>query len=395
MTKRSSNNKGLNRRKFFSVLTAGSVSAVLLPANLGKLFAQEKAEEAKPETNIADAMKHPRTSTSMPGKYPSSVVKVDHENCITEDKPDQEAAYKMINSGMLALTGVESIKEAWSKFVKPGEVIGLKLNPVAGKMLSTSHAVTKAMIKHLVEAGIPKENIVLWDRREFQLHEAGFTKEEYPGVKIRGTEIRDEEGSFYNKDGVQYGEEMLDKDWYYWADVDGEYDEYTLPYMINDGKYSYFSKICTKEVDKIINIPILKNAGSSITLCLKNLGYGVISNTGRLHEKLWGETSAEVCAFPPVRDKVVLNIVDGIKGCYNGGPGANPQFITEYKTMLFGSDAVAVDRVGYEIVLNKRIEEKIQEADKPKARRFMDDANKLGLGESDIEKIKLREIKLV
>jgi len=394
MTQKSSNKKGLNRRKFFSVLTTSSVGAVLLPGNIGSLFAQEKAEDAKPETNIADAMKHPRTSTSMPGKYPSSVVKVYKENCISDNKPDEDAAYKMITSGMLALTGEQSIKEAWSNFVNPDEVIGLKLNPVAGKMLSTSHAVTKAMIKHLVEAGIPKENIVLWDRREFQLHEAGFTNEEYPGVKIMGTEIRDEEGSFYNKDGIQYGEEMLDKEWYYWADVDGKYDEYTLPYMINDGKYSYFSKICTKEVDKIINIPILKNAGSSVTLCLKNLGYGVISNTGRLHEKLWGETSAEVCAFPPVRDKVVLNIVDGIKGCFNGGPGANPQYITEYKTMLFGSDAVAVDRVGYEIVLKKRIEEKIQEADKPKSRRFMDDANKLGLGESDIEKIKLREIKL-
>ncbi|MCD4678863.1 MAG: DUF362 domain-containing protein [Bacteroidales bacterium] len=383
----------MNRRKFFSVLTAGSVGAFLLPANIGKLFAQDTADK-KPETNIADALKHPRTSTSMPGKHPSSVVKVYHENCLSDNHSDQEAAYEMITNGMLALTGEESIKKAWSNFVQPDEIIGLKLNPVAGKMLSTSHEVVKATIKHLEEAGIPRGNIMLWDRREFQLHEAGFTEENYPGIKIRGTEIKDKEDSFYNKDGILYGEEMIDKDWYYWADVEGKYDEHTLPYMVNEGKYSYFSKICTKEVDKIINIPILKNAGSSITLCLKNLGYGVISNTGRLHEKLWGETSAEVCAFPPVRDKVVLNIVDGIKGCFNGGPAANPQFITEYKTMLFGSDAVAVDRVGYEIILAKRIEEKIQEADKPKSRQFMEYANELGLGESDIEKIKLKEIKL-
>ena len=394
MTQKSSNNKGLNRRKFFNILTAGGIGAVLLPGNIGKMFAQD-AEEQKPKTNIEEALKHPRTSSSMPGRYPSSVVKVTHENCITDDQPDQEAAYKMITEGMLALTGASSIKEAWKEFVSPEEIIGLKLNPVAGKLLSTSHAVTKATIKHLEEAGILRKNIVLWDRREFQLHEAGFTEEEYPGIKISGTEIKDKEGSFYNKEGVQYGELMLDKDWYYWADVEGKYDEYTLPYMINEGKYSYFSKICTKEVDKIINMPILKNAGSSITLCMKNLGYGVISNTGRLHEKLWGETSAEVCVFPPVRDKVVLNIVDGIKGCFNGGPGANPQYICEYKTMLFGSDAVAVDRVGYDIVLKKRIAEDIQEEDKPRSRQFMEYANKLGLGESDIEKIRLKEIKMV
>lgn len=394
MTQNTSNKKGLNRRKFFGMLTAGGIGAVVLPSNVGKLFAQEKSDEKKPETNIEDALKHPRTSKSMPGKFPSTVVKVFHENCISNNIPDEDAAYKMITSGIIALTGNSDIKEAWREFVGPDEIIGLKLNPVAGKLLSTSHAVTKATIKHLEEAGIPRKNIVLWDRREFQLHEAGFTEEEYPGMRILGTEIKDKEGSFYNKDGVQYGELMLDKEWYFWADVEGKYDEYTLPYMINEGKYSYFSKICTQEVDKIINIPILKNAGSSITLCMKNLGYGVISNTGRLHEKLWGETSAEVCAFPPVRDKVVLNIVDGIKGCYNGGPGANPQYICDYKTMLFGSDAVAVDRIGYEIVLKKRIEEGIQEEDKPKSRKFMEDAKKLGLGEADIEKIKLKEIKL-
>jgi hypothetical protein len=80
----------------------------------------------------------------------------------------------------------------------------------------------------------------------------------------------------------------------------------------------------------------MKNAGASITLCLKNLGYGVITNTSRLHSTLWAETSAQVCAFPPVRDKVVLNIADGIKGCYDGGPGANPQFFTDYKMLLLG-----------------------------------------------------------
>ncbi len=147
-------------------------------------------------------------------------------------------------------------------------------------------------------------------------------------------------------------------------------------------------------VDKIINIPILKNAGSSVTLCLKNLAYGVVSNTSRLHKDLWAETTAEVCAFPPIRDKVVLNILDGLKGCYNGGPGANPQFITNYNTLLLGSDAVAVDRVGYEIVIKKRIEEGIQKEDSAKGKNFLELAAKLDLGEADLEKIQLNSIEL-
>ena len=182
--------------------------------------------------------------------------------------------------------------------------------------------------------------------------------------------------------------------WYYFADVEGEYDSHTLPYMVNEGKHSYFSKICTQDVDKIINIPILKNAGGSVTLALKNVAFGAVSNTSRLHKDLWAETCAEVPAFPPLRDKVVLNIIDGIKGCFNGGPGANPQFFTWYKDILIATDPVAVDRIGYEIVIKKRIEKKIQKKGNPKDRQFLEMAKDLKLGECDLEKIDLLKIKL-
>jgi uncharacterized protein (DUF362 family) len=168
-----------------------------------------------------------------------------------------------------------------------------------------------------------------------------------------------------------------------------KYDAYTLPYMINEGEESYFTKIVTKELDKIINIPILKNAGANVTLCLKNLAFGCISNTSRLHAKFWNQTVAEVPAFPPIRDKVVLNIVDGIKGCYNGGPGANPQFFTYYKDILIGTDPVAVDRVGYDIVIKKRIEMGLQKEDTGSGIVTLKMANAMGLGEFETEKINL------
>lgn len=385
----------LGRRNFFRIAAAGSLGAAIMPPVLIQdLNAQEKPKTEKPATNIADAMKYPRTQNSMPGKYPGKVIRVNHPRCVVENEPVETAAYDMIAAAMLALTGAKSLKEAWLQFVSPGEVIGLKVNPVAGKLLSTSHAVTKSVVKQLIETGIPEKDIVIWDRRQFQLEEVGFDNGNYPGIAIKGTEIKDADGSFIDKDGVMYGEKMIDKDWYYWADYEEEYDAYTMPYMLNGGKYSYFSKICTQEVDKIINLPILKNAGTSVTLCLKNLAYGAITNTGRLHKHLWSETSAEVCAFPPIRDKVVLNIVDGIKGCFDGGPGANPQFICNYNTILVGSDPVAVDRAGYDIVIAKRIEEGVQEEELPRGRRFMELAEGLGLGVADPEKIIVEEINI-
>jgi len=378
----------LNRRKFFTILGAGSAAFAVKPLSL--LASELTSVQEKPSTNINEAGKTPRNEWSMPGKYPGRVIHIKNASAVVNDEPVETAAYLMIEKAMLELTGQKSLKKAWRQFVSPGETVGLKVNPVAGKLLSTSHAVVKSVVKQLNESGIHGEDIIIWDRREMELKDTGFTSENYPGIRIMGTEQQDEKGSFYDNDGKLYGERNIDRECFYWADVEGEYDSETIPYMVNGGKYSYFTRIVTKQVDKIINIPILKNAGGSITNALKNLAFGSVSNTGRLHTKLWNETCAEVCAFPPLRDKVVLNICDGLRGCFNGGPAANPQFICNYNSILASSDPVAMDRIGYDIIAAKRIAEGIMKTSSAGSQTFLTMASDLGLGISDKEKIDLR-----
>jgi uncharacterized protein (DUF362 family) len=382
----------LNRRKFFTILGAGGAALAIKPLS-GKTSVLMQTS-SKPATNISDAVKTARTSSSMPGKFPGKVVVVKNKNAVVDNMPVEAVAYMMLQKSMLELTGQKNLKKAWRMFVSPGEKIGLKVNPVAGKLLFTSHAVVKSVVKQLTESGIDKKDIIIWDRREMELKDTGFTRDNYPGITIRGTELQDEKGSFTDENGKLYGERNIDKEWYYWADVEGEYDAETMPYMVNGGKFSYFTKIVTQEIDKIINIPILKNAGGSITNAMKNLAFGSVSNTGRLHAKLWNDTCAEVCAFAPLRDKVVLNICDGLRGCFNGGPGANPQFICNYNSMLVSSDPVAIDRIGYDIIAEKRIAEGLQKAPVPESLTFLTMATDLGLGVSDKIKINLRVIEM-
>ena len=383
----------MDRRKFFKHLSVGGLGIALSPVVKGAIPKGLFERQDIPENNFGDAKAIPRTANSMPGLYPGKVVKADHSACVIDGAPVEAAAYEMLKASMLALTGAATLKEAWLKFVGPKDIIGLKVNPVAGKILTTSHAVTKSIIKQLEEAGIPRSNLVIWDRREMQLHETGYTEENYPGIRITGTECEDANGGHYDTNGKLYSEGRVDKNQYIYADIEGVYDAQTLPFMVNGGKYSYFTKICTEQVDKIINVPILKNAGATTTLCLKNLAFGSISNTGRLHGNLWHETCAYTCAFPPLRDKVVLNIVDGFIGCFEGGPAANPQFICQYNTMLVGSDPVAVDRIGHEIVIKKRIEEGIQASDRGESSyKFIMMAQELKLGVGDRERIELKEI---
>jgi Domain of unknown function (DUF362) len=382
----------MDRRKFFTVLGAGST---FIASNPVLAVANEAIQDKpKPATNIGELSKYPRTNDSMPGKYPGRVVLVKNMNSVAGDEPVEEIAYQMLKKSMLELTGQKDLEKAWRIFVSPGEKIGLKVNPVAGKILSTSHAVVKSVVKQLTESGISRSDIMIWDRRDMELKDTGFTQDNYPGILIKGTEFQDEKGSFTDKEGKLYGEKNIDREWYFWADVEGEYDAETMPYMVNGGKFSYFTRIVTREIDKIINIPILKNAGGSITNAMKNLAFGSVSNTGRLHAQLWNETCAQVCAFPPVRDKVVLNICDALRGCFNGGPGANPQFICNYNSMLVSSDPVAMDRIGYDIIAEKRIAEGIQKNSSPESLLFLQMAEKLGLGIGEKEKIELKTFDL-
>ncbi len=80
---------------------------------------------------------------------------------------------------------------------------------------------------------------------------------------------------------------------------------------------------------------------------------------------------------------MVLNICDGLRGCFNGGPGANPQFICNYNSMLVSTDPVAMDRIGYDIIAEKRIAEGLQKAAAPESLTFLKMATELGLGVSD------------
>ena len=81
-------------------------------------------------------------------------------------------------------------------------------------------------------------------------------------------------------------------------------------------------------------------------------------------------------------------------GCFDGGPAANPQFICQYNSIIAGTDPVAVDEVGYRMILEKRIAEGVQKEEKKGARAFMEMAETLGLGIANPEKINLQEINL-
>lgn len=396
-TSHGENPDAVTRRQFFGLSAAGLAGL----AASGSRGGQEKAADHKPQpkpeaikTNVEEIRKITREKHSLPGRYPGKVVKIDTGTASSETGIDKNKVREAVNKGLHALTGEKDTAKAWLQFVSPGDKIGLKVNPIGGKLLSTRPEVVDIILEGLKSAGIPPADIIIWDRRLFQLHDAGFTKERFPELQIVGTEMKGPNDDFYDENGELWARDNIDRDYFkYTADVEMAYNKDMLPYMINEGKDSFFTKIVTRECSKIINIPVLKNAGPSVTLCLKNLSYGSLSNTSRLH-RIWNQSVAEPVAVPCLRDKVVLNIVDGLKACYDKGPGANAQFIWDANQIMVGTDPVAVDTVGYEYMIRERMRRGIQQLEDKARREFLYIAQDLKLGIADRENINLQEIKL-
>jgi hypothetical protein len=190
-----------------------------------------------------------------------------------------------------------------------------------------------------------------------------------------------------DKDGKHISINNFDKEVYYWADIDGPKDmPYLNQHVVND-KYSYFGNLLTKKLTKIINVPVFKNTGNGISMATKNLGYAAICNTGRLHNRLFFDVCTEVLAFPVIRDKLVLNITDGLRGQYDGGPDANSKFIYDYNTLFFATDPFALDMVCHNLLVEKRKSMNVKINEHPRFTDYLRYAQKLGLGLTDKDKI--------
>jgi len=389
-----------NRRQFLKSLGVCSVAGGSVVLGVPPVFGEEQEGgprsevPSRAETNIDDFMKVPRAANAIPGPFPGRVVQVTDPKSLHDDVVDAKVVREMVVDGLGRLTGV-SPKESFELLFSADDIVGLKVNPVGPPLINTRHEVVDAVIRWLVDGGLPKKNIVIWDRFDMMLVDAGFTAENFPGVRIEALQTMDEEGdSWRTPDGRHVSEGSFDRDAYYFAKgvvgkgVRGyKDDEFYFNQHVFTGEYSYFGKLVTRELTKIVNLPVVKNTGNGISVATKNLGYAALCNTGRLHEPLFFDVCTEVLAAPWVRDKLVLNIADGLRAQYDGGPMKNAQFVYPHRSLYLATDPFALDMVCHQHILSKRKEMKVTVNEHPRYTEYLRYAERLGLGVADPERI--------
>jgi hypothetical protein len=381
----------VDRREFIK-LGACSVAAGRIV--LGGLAFGEQTPLPQVETNIGDFLKVPKTKFSLPGPFPGKVVKVTDPRSLVADKFDGKVIGEMVKKGITSLTG-KDMKASFGLFFDRKDVIGLKVNPVGAPLINTRLELIDAVVAWLTDNAVPPGNIVIWDRFDYMLKDAGITPQRFPGIGIEGLQTMDEKGNNWrDKDGNHLSVNNFDKNVFYFAkgalwqsDRNQKNEEGYLNQHVFNGEYSYFGKLLTQKLTKIINLAAYKNTGQAISMATKNIGYGSLCNTGRLHASMSLKLNAEVHAAPVVRDKLVLNITDGLRGQYDGGPDKNAQFVYPNHSLYFATDPFALDMICHNELKEKRRAMGGTVNDNPRFTEYLTYGASLGLGVADVGKI--------
>jgi len=307
-----------------------------------------QGQSVRPDETPQAANLPAKTKTTKPG-----FVLVHAPQSISRFKANPAQVATAFNTGLLRWSGKPTVADAWKTLIKPGERIGLRISTSGGSITSTHPALVQTMIEGLIQAGVQSKDIIVWDKNPHHMMSAGYVPMQPDNQWQCKSTV---EGSGWDSK-VFYFQESVGR--LIWGDH--EFKGTALPIIPPEGSVaakdapevreqisnrSYFSKIITQEVDKVINIPSMtSHPGVGILGCLSSLALGSIDNHRRF---LDGSASsaqafAEILRKEVIAEKTILHVMDGLIMQYAGGPAFDPNHATSTGFILIGQDPVAID----------------------------------------------------
>ena len=352
-----------------------------------------------------------RSGKKLPVK--GRVVSAAAEDMLSGKKYNPDAIHRAFTEGLKEMTGENTLENAWSSLFSPDDVVGIKINCIGAPKVSSSLESINETVAGLKSVGVKENNIIIWDRLDREFGRVGLKiNRGSMGVRVHGSSTkweaavpwvegydRDAYVSFedgtlkkyrelinqdFTKDGthreifnsvawlwmlIQQGNQKAKK---YRKDIRRLYMDYDdregikkiaeevadefNDIEIEDEEKSFFSKIVTKDINKLINIAVLKhNEDSGVTFATKNIALGVTTNKVRFHIDFCTKSIPEILNHQCLRDKMVLHIGEAAKISTLSAGGSQMAYDNR---IFFSSDPVAMDRIGLDILEEKRRESK-------------------------------------
>lgn len=289
------------------------------------------------------------------------VIVTSRRNFPDINRPEPGIILAMLKKGIQSLSGAARAEEALGQWFRPGETVGIKVNTIGRRALSTSPETALALGLWLGQTVSREENIIIWDRTDEELREAGYKISTSPGsLKIFGTDNR--------RAGYQ--------------------SEPTAHRHLG----SLFSRIQAELVQASISLALLKDHGlAGVTAGLKNY-FGAIHNPNKYHDSNCDPYLAELFETDPIRKKHRLTILDALRVQYHRGPSYHPQWLTPTRKLIFSLDPVAADTVGWKLIEELRAQKGLPSLkEEGRAPGYLLTAEKLNLGQARLENIEIIE----
>jgi hypothetical protein len=340
------------------------------------------------------------TQLGIPGPYPGKVVGVTHSKCLQGGAFQAQPIREMLDRGMCELTGAATPRDAWRQFFDPTDVVGIKVNPVGQPYVCSSAELLHAILDSLRAVDVKPGKITVFERYRDNIVKSPYAKWIPPDVRLGYAAPAYE--------AIQQDIAGYDPDCYVEL-------PFALPGYDATNKAacrSYAALFISRDITKLINLPVLKSHNAAgVTLALKNLSHGLVNNVSRSHdgpELRFNDFIPAVVSMPAIRQKTVLNILDGTKGLFHGGPGINgtmaKHFVWENKTIYCATDPVALDVIGRGVIEEQRKKHHLWPLAEARTDRVwtsphrqpqhIESAGKAGLGEWDPAKIAFQAIHL-
>ncbi|MGB9006256.1 MAG: DUF362 domain-containing protein [Candidatus Aminicenantales bacterium] len=295
----------------------------------------------------------------------SKVVLVKAKGILASDgSVDSARARRAMEAGLRELTGAGRAVEAAGRLFSRSDRAGIKINAIAGRSLTTKPETSLALAGLLTDAGLPASNIIIWDRTNRELKEAGYKLNlALGGPKVMGTDTN----------GFGYESEIS--------------SHRTIG--------SLFSTLLTRNITASISLALLKDHGmAGVTAGMKNY-YGAVHNPNKYHDSGCNPYIADLLDTPEVKSKHKLTILDCLLVQYHRGPSHHARWAERLETILFSLDPVAADSAGWTIIERLRAGAGLPSL-KEDGREpiYLDTAERLGLGNARPENIRTVDLEV-
>jgi uncharacterized protein (DUF362 family) len=292
---------------------------------------------------------------------PGRVVRVHMSGMRDGLFPRPDAARRMVDAAVTALSGEPDPGRAWLSFVQPSDRVAIKVNCLGTRMVSSMREVAFAVADAVRDAGVPDANILVFDMFASNMMGGRYAVQANPSrMRI-----------------LAHADNPYQKSWRETGPARARFSELLL------------------WATAVINLPPIKDHDlAGVTCCMKNMTFGTVEKP-HLNHAVVNDAIARLWSLEEIRSRVCLNIIDGSTVLFDGGPKFNGAAHAPHECVYATVDPVAMDAIAYELIELLRAEKGLKSlADVRRPPLYLELAAQLGLGVADRRLIRLETIDL-